>query len=200
MSRQAVRHAGHRPPVSNVFQACPHAHDQRLEADGSHEHFGQAIFTAGAGRRPGDYRPPRPPGPRPREDGGNTDAEPWEPPPRPRTFAVPTPRPRPMKTDLHPDYTFVTVTLADGTEFTTRSTMDRDELRSEVDSSNHPFYTGKKTMVDTAGRVEKFMRRYGRDQAKTVGNDDEGADAAEGTVTTDEGPATTPAEETPAAA
>ena len=40
------------------------------------------------------------------------------------------------------------------------------EYRSEVDSSNHPFYTGKKTMVDTAGRVEKFMRRYGNDQAK----------------------------------
>ena len=70
-----------------------------------------------------------------------------------------------MKTDIHPDYPFVTVTLADGTEFTTRSTMGSD-YRSEVDSSNHPFYTGKKTMVDTAGRVEKFMRRYGTDQAK----------------------------------
>lgn len=70
-----------------------------------------------------------------------------------------------MKPDIHPDYPFVTVTLADGTEFTTRSTMGSD-YRSEVDSSNHPFYTGKKTMVDTAGRVEKFMRRYGNAQAK----------------------------------
>ena len=72
-----------------------------------------------------------------------------------------------MKTDIHPDYEYITVTLADGTEFTTRSTMGSD-YRSEVDSSNHPFYTGKKTMVDTAGRVEKFMRRYGNDQAKQV--------------------------------
>lgn len=84
--------------------------------------------------------------------------------------------PAPMKADLHPDYPFVTVTLADGTEFTTRSTMGT-AYRSEVDSSNHPFYTGKKTMVDTAGRVEKFMRRYGKDQAKTV--PDEAAETTE---------------------
>ena len=76
-----------------------------------------------------------------------------------------------MQTDIHPDYPFIQVTLADGTEFTTRSTMAK-EYRSEVDSSNHPFYTGKKTMVDTAGRVEKFMRRYGKDQAKTVPEDE----------------------------
>jgi len=71
-----------------------------------------------------------------------------------------------MKTDIHPDYTFITVKLADGTEYTTRSTMTADTYASEVDSSNHPFYTGKRTMVDTAGRVEKFMRRYGTEQAK----------------------------------
>ncbi|HLT47895.1 MAG TPA: 50S ribosomal protein L31 [Rubricoccaceae bacterium] len=66
-----------------------------------------------------------------------------------------------MKQDLHPDYHFVTVRLADGTTFTTRSTMRGEQYNSEVDSSNHPFYTGKRTMVDTAGRVEKFRRRYG---------------------------------------
>ena len=71
-----------------------------------------------------------------------------------------------MQNELHPDYTFITVRLADGTEYTTRSTMDKDTYASEVDSSNHPFYTGKRTMVDTAGRVEKFRRRYGNDQAK----------------------------------
>ena len=71
-----------------------------------------------------------------------------------------------MKTDTHPDYHFVTVKLADGTEFVTRSTMDGDRYTSEVDSSNHPFYTGKRTMVDTAGRVEKFRRRYGDAQAQ----------------------------------
>lgn len=73
-----------------------------------------------------------------------------------------------MKPDIHPDYKFLTVRLVDGTEYQTRSTMTRDLYASEVDSSNHPFYTGKKTMVDTAGRVEKFMRRYGNAQAKTV--------------------------------
>ena len=66
-----------------------------------------------------------------------------------------------MKNDLHPDYHFVTVKLADGSTFTTRSTMRGEQYNSEVDSSNHPFYTGKRTMVDTAGRVEKFRRRYG---------------------------------------
>ncbi len=70
-----------------------------------------------------------------------------------------------MKTDLHPDYTFVTVRLADGTEYATRSTMTTDTYAAEIDSSNHPFYTGKKTMVDTAGRVERFRRRYGNQHA-----------------------------------
>jgi large subunit ribosomal protein L31 len=66
-----------------------------------------------------------------------------------------------MKKDLHPEYNEVTIKLADGTEFTTRSTMDQDEYESEVDSTNHPFYTGRRQFVDTAGRVEKFNRRYG---------------------------------------
>jgi large subunit ribosomal protein L31 len=66
-----------------------------------------------------------------------------------------------MKKDLHPEYNELTVTLADGSTFTTRSTMDRDAYESEVDSTNHPFYTGRRQFVDTAGRVEKFNRRYG---------------------------------------
>lgn len=66
-----------------------------------------------------------------------------------------------MKEGIHPDYNFMTVKLADGTSFTTRSTMKVEQYNSDVDSSNHPFYTGKRTMVDTAGRVEKFRRRYG---------------------------------------
>lgn len=73
-----------------------------------------------------------------------------------------------MKTDLHPDYKFVTVKLVDGTEYTTRSTMTTETYVSEIDSSNHPFYTGKKTMVDTAGRVERFRRRYGNQHAQQV--------------------------------
>ncbi len=66
-----------------------------------------------------------------------------------------------MKNETHPDYHFVTVQLADGTKFKTRSTLKGDTHKSEVDSTNHPFYTGKRQYVDTAGRVEKFRRRYG---------------------------------------
>ena len=66
-----------------------------------------------------------------------------------------------MKKDIHPDYHFIKVKLADGTEFTTRSTMAGEEYVSDVDSTNHPFYTGRRQYVDTAGRVEKFRRRYG---------------------------------------
>lgn len=66
-----------------------------------------------------------------------------------------------MKNDLHPDYSLTTIRLADGTEFKTRTTMESDPFVSEVDSTNHPFYTGRRQFVDTAGRVEKFNRRYG---------------------------------------
>jgi large subunit ribosomal protein L31 len=73
-----------------------------------------------------------------------------------------------MKKEIHPEYKEITVKLADGSEFVTRSTMDRDSYESEVDSTNHPFYTGRRQFVDTAGRVEKFNRRYG------IKNNDEG--------------------------
>ena len=66
-----------------------------------------------------------------------------------------------MKKDIHPDYHPIKVTLADGTEYEMRSTMKGDTYHSEVDSTNHPFYTGRRQYVDTAGRVEKFRRRYG---------------------------------------
>jgi len=66
-----------------------------------------------------------------------------------------------MKKDIHPKYKTIKVRLADGTEFQTRSTLNSDKYVSEVDSTNHPFYTGRRQYVDTAGRVEKFRRRYG---------------------------------------
>jgi len=69
-----------------------------------------------------------------------------------------------MQNNLHPDYNEVTIKLADGSEITTRSTMDQDVFETEVDSTNHPFYTGRRQFVDTAGRVEKFNRRYGLNQ------------------------------------
>ncbi len=78
-----------------------------------------------------------------------------------------------MKKDIHPEYNTVTVRLSDGSTFETRSTLDRDELVPDVDATNHPFYTGRRQFVDTAGRVEKFNRRYGLNQ------DDDGEDEDE---------------------
>ncbi len=70
-----------------------------------------------------------------------------------------------MKKGIHPEYTPLKVRLADGTEFETRSTMESDRYVSDVDSTNHPFYTGRRQYVDTAGRVEKFQRRYGKKES-----------------------------------
>lgn len=98
-----------------------------------------------------------------------------------------------MKTDLHPDYTFVSVRLADGTEYTTRSTMTTDAYAAEIDSSNHPFYTGKKTMVDTAGRVERFRRRYGNAHATQMAATED-AEAAADAAAEAETPAEAPTE------
>jgi large subunit ribosomal protein L31 len=67
-----------------------------------------------------------------------------------------------MKEGLHPEYKFITVRLADGSEEVMRSTMEADTYGSEVDRTNHPFYTGKRQFVDTTGRVEKFRRRYAK--------------------------------------
>ncbi|HET6566684.1 MAG TPA: 50S ribosomal protein L31 [Rhodothermales bacterium] len=67
-----------------------------------------------------------------------------------------------MKEGIHPEYKVISVRLADGTVTQMRSTLDTDNYVSEVDSTNHPFYTGRRQYVDTAGRVEKFRRRYGK--------------------------------------
>lgn len=69
-----------------------------------------------------------------------------------------------MKEDLHPDYDTITVELSDGTTFETRSTYPEDTYEPDVDATNHPFYTGRRQFVDTAGRVEKFNQRYGLNQ------------------------------------
>lgn len=65
-----------------------------------------------------------------------------------------------MKAEIHPDYQDIKVTCSCGNEFVTRSTL-KDDLHIEVCSSCHPFYTGKQKIVDTAGRVDKFRRKYG---------------------------------------
>ena len=64
-----------------------------------------------------------------------------------------------MKTDIHPRYNEINVTCSCGNVFTTHSTYGGD-LHIEVCSQCHPFYTGKQKMLDTAGRVDKFRRKY----------------------------------------
>jgi len=66
-----------------------------------------------------------------------------------------------MKQEIHPNYTDITVTCACGHSFQTRSTMG-DELHIEICSECHPFFTGKQKLVDTAGRVDRFNKRYQR--------------------------------------
>ena len=63
-----------------------------------------------------------------------------------------------MKAGIHPKYHEATVTCACGNTFKVGST--REELRVELCNACHPFFTGKKKIVDTAGRVERFKRRY----------------------------------------
>ncbi len=66
-----------------------------------------------------------------------------------------------MKADIHPNYDEINVTCSCGNSFTTRSTICKD-LTIEVCSMCHPFYTGKQKLMDTAGRVDKFRRKYGK--------------------------------------
>ena len=67
-----------------------------------------------------------------------------------------------MKTDIHPDYVVATVQCSCGNRFETRST--RPELHVEICSECHPFYTGKQKLMDAGGRVERFQKRYAKQQ------------------------------------
>lgn len=64
-----------------------------------------------------------------------------------------------MQKELHPEFKETTITCACGEEYKTKST--RDEIRVEVCSSCHPFYTGKKRRAAKGGRVERFNEKYG---------------------------------------
>ncbi|AKJ96177.1 MULTISPECIES: 50S ribosomal protein L31 [Thioalkalivibrio] len=65
-----------------------------------------------------------------------------------------------MKADIHPNYHNVKVICSCGTQFETRSTLSGEEMHLDVCSQCHPFYTGKQKIVDTAGQVDKFNRRF----------------------------------------
>jgi large subunit ribosomal protein L31 len=68
-----------------------------------------------------------------------------------------------MKPAIHPDYQIVNVHCACGATWQTRST--KKELRLEICSNCHPFFTGKQRILDAAGRVERFNRKYGKKEA-----------------------------------
>ncbi len=64
-----------------------------------------------------------------------------------------------MKEGIHPKYHKVLVTCACGNQFETGST--KPDIRLEICSACHPFFTGKQKLVDTAGRIERFQKKYG---------------------------------------
>lgn len=74
-----------------------------------------------------------------------------------------------MKQGIHPNYVEATVTCACGNTFTTRST--KPVLRTDVCSRCHPFFTGEQRIVDTAGQVDRFMRRLQTAQNKQAASE-----------------------------
>jgi large subunit ribosomal protein L31 len=69
-----------------------------------------------------------------------------------------------LKKDIHPKYNLIQVKCACGSEFETHSTAK--DIHVEICSACHPFFTGKQKLVDTAGRVEKYMKKYNIDKEK----------------------------------
>ena len=65
-----------------------------------------------------------------------------------------------MKKDIHPDYSLSKVSCACGNAFEVPSTLS--EIKVEICSNCHPFYTGKQKLVDAAGRIEKFQKKYAK--------------------------------------
>lgn len=91
-----------------------------------------------------------------------------------------------MKADIHPNYREVVFQdTTSGESFLTRSTIETDDTitwedgneyplaKVVISSTSHPFFTGTMTIVDTAGRVERFERRYGRRKRAAASSDDE---------------------------
>ncbi|HET9298658.1 MAG TPA: 50S ribosomal protein L31 [Candidatus Polarisedimenticolaceae bacterium] len=72
-----------------------------------------------------------------------------------------------MKKGIHPEYHEVNVVCACGNTFQTRST--KKDLRVEICSACHPFFTGKQKLVDSAGRVERFQKRYEKKAGEKAG-------------------------------
>jgi large subunit ribosomal protein L31 len=73
----------------------------------------------------------------------------------------------PMKADIHPKYHDCKVTCGCGNTFQTRATLK--EMRIEICSVCHPFYSGKQKFVDAAGRVDKYVKKYGAQKERAPG-------------------------------
>ena len=69
-----------------------------------------------------------------------------------------------MKEGIHPEYTKTTITCVCGNVIETKST--KKEIKTEICSQCHPFITGKQKILDTAGRVERFKKKYAVDETK----------------------------------
>ncbi len=65
-----------------------------------------------------------------------------------------------MKENIHPNYHEITVTCACGNIFKTGSTHEGSEMKIDICNKCHPFFTGKQKIVDTSGRVERFMKKF----------------------------------------
>jgi len=69
-----------------------------------------------------------------------------------------------MQNKIHPQYNEIEVTCSCGHKFKTRSTLNSKNLHLDICSSCHPFYTGEQKMVDTAGRIERFRKKYAKNK------------------------------------
>lgn len=72
-----------------------------------------------------------------------------------------------MKADIHPEFKTTTITCACGNVIEAGST--KENIRTETCANCHPFFTGKQKLIDTAGRVERFRKKYGNYQEKNNG-------------------------------
>ena len=78
-----------------------------------------------------------------------------------------------MKKKVHPNYFDTTITCACGNVIKTRSTVK--DIRVEICSACHPFFTGKQKLIDTAGRVERFRRKYAKVKQEKSGSESQGS-------------------------
>ncbi|MDD4110251.1 MAG: 50S ribosomal protein L31 [Clostridia bacterium] len=67
-----------------------------------------------------------------------------------------------MKENIHPDYHEVTVTCACGNTFNTSTTYEGKVMKVDICNKCHPFFTGKQKMIDTSGRIDKFMKKLNK--------------------------------------